>query len=318
MVLPARDITILAGQCNYLNQFLPVSQLRFCPNSLNNPYTQQWNFGIEQQLGKDWVLSMDYIGSHTINLEQPIDLNSPAAFNRTAAGQVRSAAAANATRPILPVNGGYRQVLAIMNMGSAYYDGLQVNLRKQFTNHFSLLASYTWSHDINTVEWDGTGQNPNSYSCPYTCEKANSILNQTNRASVSGTYVFPYGIQASLFAFLGSGYPYNITTGVDNNGDGNNSDRPFVNGVVIPRDAGVGTPIYNIATALQKNFKIKERSNLSLRWEVFNVLNYQNIYGRNGTYGNGALPAATLGTELGGISNIGPPRQMQFLAQYTF
>ena len=29
--LPARDITILAGQCNYLNQFLNVSQLRFCP-----------------------------------------------------------------------------------------------------------------------------------------------------------------------------------------------------------------------------------------------------------------------------------------------
>ena len=29
--LPARDITILAGQCGYLNQFLPVSQLHFCP-----------------------------------------------------------------------------------------------------------------------------------------------------------------------------------------------------------------------------------------------------------------------------------------------
>ncbi len=44
-VLPARDITILAGQCDYLNQFLPVSQLHYCPNKLLNPYTQQWNFG---------------------------------------------------------------------------------------------------------------------------------------------------------------------------------------------------------------------------------------------------------------------------------
>jgi outer membrane receptor protein involved in Fe transport len=43
VALPARDITILAGQCNYLNQFLPVSQLRFCPNTFYNPYTQQWN-----------------------------------------------------------------------------------------------------------------------------------------------------------------------------------------------------------------------------------------------------------------------------------
>jgi outer membrane receptor protein involved in Fe transport len=317
-VLPARDITILAGQCNYLNQFLPVSQLHFCPNQFNNPYTQQWNFGIEQQLGKNWVLSLDYIGSHTINLDQPIDLNAPAPFIRTASGQVRSAAAANATRPIVPVNGGYRQVLAYMNLGSAYYDGLQVNLRKTFTRNFSMLASYTWSHTISTVEWDGTGQNPNDYGCPVKCEKGTSLLNQTNRASVSGTYVFPYGFQLGLFAFLGSGYPYNATSGVDNNGDGNTSDRPFVNGAVVPRDWGVGTPIYNVGTSLQKNFKIKERSNLALRWEVFNVLNYQNIFGRNGTYGNGALPSATFGTELGGISNLGPARQMQFLAQYTF
>lgn len=317
-ILPARDITILAGQCDYLNQFLPVSQLRFCPNSLVNPYTQQWNFGVEQQLGNNWVLSIDYIGSHTINIDQPIDLNSPAQFVRTAPGQTRSAAAANATRPIVPVNGGYRQVLAVMNLGSAYYDGLQVNLRKTFTKNFSLLASYTWSHTLNTVEWDGTGQNPNDYGCPVKCEKATSLLNQTNRGSVSGTYVFPLGIQASLFAFLGSGYPFNATTGVDNNGDGNTSDRPVVNGGVVTRDWGVGTPIYNIATALQKNFKIKERSNLMLRWEVFNVLNYENIYGRNGTYGNGALPSATFGTKVGGISNIGAPRQMQFLAQYTF
>ncbi len=50
--LPARDITILAGQCSYLNQFLPVSQLRYCPNTFYNPYTQQWNLGIEHEFGK--------------------------------------------------------------------------------------------------------------------------------------------------------------------------------------------------------------------------------------------------------------------------
>ena len=96
---------------------------------------------------------------------------------------------------------------------------------------------------------------------------------------------------------LGSGYPFNATTGVDNNGDGNTSDRPFVNGQVVPRDWGVGTPIYNIGSALQKNFKIKERTSLNLRAEVFNLLNYQNIYSRNGTYGNAANPSATFGAE---------------------
>ena len=236
--LPARDITILAGQCGYLNQFLPVRQLRFCPNTFYNPYTQQWNFGIEHEFGQGWLFSMDYIGSHTIHIEQPVDLNSPAGFTRTAPGQTRSAAAANATRPIVPVAGGYRQVLAYSNLGSAFYDGLQTKLTKQLTSHLSLLLMYTWSHDINTVEWDGTGQNPNDYSCIVVCEKATSLLNQTNRASLSGTYSLPWGFMVSAFAQMGSGFPYNVTTGVDNNGDGNTSDRPVVNGVVVPRDWG--------------------------------------------------------------------------------
>ena len=317
-VLPARDITILAGQCNYLNQFLPVSQLHFCPNKLLNPYTQQWTFGIEQQLPRNWVLSMDYIGSHTIHINQPIDLNSPSAFVRTKPGQVRSAAAANATRPIVPVPGGYRQVLAITNLGSAYYDGLQIGLKRQFTNRLGVLVSYTWSHDINTVEWDGTGQNPNDYSCPVKCEKATSLLNQTNRASVSGTYQFPYGFTFSAYAIMGSPYPYNATTGVDNNGDGNTSDRPVVNGGVVSRDWGKGTPIYNFAAALQKNFHLKERLSMNLRAEAFNMFNNPIYYSRNGTYGNAAIPSPTFGTPVGGIANVGAPRQMQFLAQFLF
>jgi hypothetical protein len=317
-VLPPRDIQILAGQCNYLNQFLPVDKLHFCPDKLLNPYTQQWNFGVEQQLGRNWVLTMDYIGSHTIHINQPIDLNSPSGFTRTAPGQVRTAAAANATRPIVPVNGGYRQVLAYTSLGTSFYDGLQIGLRKQLSTHFALLASYTWSHTIDTVEWDGTAQNPNDYSCPVTCEKARSQLNQPQRASFSGTYSLPYGFTLAGYAFLGSGYPYNALTGVDNNGDGNNSDRPVVNGGVVPRNWATAPNIYNLASSLQKNFKIKERMGLNLRAEVYNFLNTRIYYSLNGTYGNAALPAATFSTPVGGIANVGAPRQMQFLAQIVF
>ena len=318
VALPARDITILAGQCNYLNQFLPVSQLRFCPNTFYNPYTQQWNLGIEHDFGKGWLLAMDYIGSHTIHIEQPVDLNYPSAFNRTTPGQTRSVAAANATRPIVPVNNGYRQVLAYSNFGSAFYDGLQVKLTKQLTNKLSLLLTYTWSHDINTVEWDGTGQNPNQYTCLVVCEKATSLLNQTNRASLSGTYMFPWGLLFSAFAQMGSGFPYNVTTGVDNNGDGNNTDRPVVNGVVVPRDWGQAPAIYDFDFALQKAFRISERTSVSLRAESFNTFNHLNTFSRNGVYGNTATPVSTFGQPVGGLANIGPPRQMQFTARIQF
>ena len=116
--MPARNITILSGQCNYLNQFLPVDQLHYCDNNFQNPYTQQWNLGFEHDLGGGWLFAMDYIGSHTIHIEQPVRLNAPSDFVRTAPGQVRSVSAANKTRPIVPVAGGYQQVLQYVNAGS--------------------------------------------------------------------------------------------------------------------------------------------------------------------------------------------------------
>jgi hypothetical protein len=320
VVLPARSITVLAGQCNFLNQFLDVSRLHFCDNNFQNPYTQQWDLGLEHDLGNHWLLSLDYIGSHTVHIEQPVDLNSPSPFNRTRPGQTRSVSAANATRPIVPVPGGYQQVIQYVNAGSAWYDGLQVRISKQLSHRVSLLGTYTWSHTSNSVEWDGTGQNPNDYGCLVACEKATSLLNQKHRASVSATYNLPYGFLLSGWTTAASGYPFNITTGVDNNGDGNNSDRPVINGVVLPRNAGEAPATYEFNFALEKAFHLTERSSLSLRAESYNAWNHLNLYSLNGVYGNNAngLPVGTFATPQGGQANVGAPREVQFMARFTF
>ena len=70
----------------------------------------------------------DYVHQHWTNLDRTVDLNAPSVFDRTAPGQVRTVAAANATRPILPVNGGVRSVNVLMNLGVADYDGLQTQI----------------------------------------------------------------------------------------------------------------------------------------------------------------------------------------------
>jgi hypothetical protein len=317
-LFPARDITVRPGRCDQLNGILNVSALRFCPNALLNPYTQQWSFGIEHELAAKWLLSVDYVGSHTIRIERPVDLNAPSAFLPTATGQTRSATAANATRPIAPVLNGFRRIVSNANLGSANYNSMQVRLNKQLSHRFSMLLSYTWSHAIDTVDQDAAGQDPADSNLLGATEKATSIFDERHHAALSGTYQFPWNISFTTFAQLGSAFPYNITTGVDNNGDGSNTDHPFLNGALLPRNAGLGTPIYDVSTALQKTFQIKERGRLSVRAEAFNVFNHQNIYNRSGVFGNTATPVATFGLPAAGIANIGPPRQFQFQARFAF
>ncbi len=329
---PARDITVRPGQCAQLSQFLDVSALHFCPDALLNPYTQQWTFGVEKELGKRWLVSADYVGLHTIRIERPVDLNAPTPFLPTATGEFRggtnaanASTLADASRPIVPLPNGFRRVISNANLGTANYNALQLRLNKQLSSRFSMLLSYTWSHAIDTVDQDAAQQDPADSNLLGGVEKATSIFDQRHNAALSGTYQFPLGFTFSTFAQLGSGFPYNITTGVDNNGDGSTSDRPFLSGTLFPRNAGQGTAIYDVATALQKSFRLTERAKISLRAEAFNVFNHQNIYGRNGVFGNNApvpgtppLPVQTFGLPIAGIANVGQPRELQFLARITF
>lgn len=317
-IFPARDITVRPGHCPELNQFLNVSALHFCPDALLNPYTQQWTFGVERQIASGWVFSADYVGMHTIRIERPVDLNAPAQFLPNATGVTRSVTAANATRPILPLPGGFRRVVTNANLGSASYNAMQLRVNKQLSNRFSLLLSYTWSHAIDTVDQDAAQQDPADSNLLGPTEKATSIFDQRHNAALTGTYQFPMDFTFSTFAQLGSGLPYNITTGVDNNGDGSVSDRPFLNGALLPRNAGQGTPIYDVAVALQKSFRFGERTRVSLRAEAFNVFNHQNIYNRSGIFGNAATPLPTFGLPASGLANVGQPREMQFMARITF
>jgi hypothetical protein len=318
--LPPRDITVRVGQSAYLNQFFDLSKLRFYPDALLNPMTQQWSFGFERELAANWILSVDYVGQRSTNLLRPADLNAPGPFIRTAPGQVRSSSAADATRPIVPVANGYRRIVAMVNQGDAWYDGLQTDLNKRFGDHLFMRLSYTWSHTLNTVEPDVPQQDPNDSNFLGAAEKATSLLDQRHRAVLTGWYQFPWQMTFGSTTSLASGRPFNVTTGVDNNGDGSNSDRPVENGAAVSRNFGHGTPIYDVAVFLEKNLHITERFKLGLRAEAFNLFNHNDIVGRNGTYGNltSGLPAATYGQPLGGIANTDPGREFQFLAHFSF
>jgi outer membrane receptor protein involved in Fe transport len=321
--IPPRDLIIRPGRRSFYNQFFSVSKLSFYPDKLLNPYTQQANLGLERELAGQWFLSADYVYQHTIRIDRTLDLNAPAPFIRTLPGQTRTGAAADATRPITPVNGGYRRIQAVINDGSSLYNALQVRLHKRFGNRLSLLANYTWSHTINTAETD-YNSDPNDANLIGRPERATSLLDQRHRAAISGWYQLGWGFTTGTFTTLASSRPYNITTGVDNNGDSTTSDRPVINGAVIGRNAGRGTPTYDAGLFLEREFSIGEHVRVSARAEGSNMFNHSNIVLRQGIYGNlsSGLPDPTvspsLGQGLAGIANVDPGRQFQFQLRLQF
>ena len=333
--LPARDITIGPGMRSFYEaQFarygLNFDLLPYYPDKLLNPRSQVVSIGAEREVAKGFFASADYVHQHWTNLDRTVDLNAPAPFDRTAAGQVRTVAAANATRPILPVNGGVRQVNVLMNLGVADYDGLQTQFRYRGNRHMYAAVSYTLSKATNTTEPDGNGIGPNDSNIARLgeVERGPSVLDQRHRAVITYMYNLPHGLSLGTLTQFASARPFNATTGIDNNGDGLNNDRPVINGQVVGKSAFRGTATSDVAIFAEERIKLKERSSVVLRIEGFNLFNHGNYLGRGQTtYGDTGTPNPTFGqlasvgtapNAVPAFANVDPPRMFQLQVRFIF
>jgi outer membrane receptor protein involved in Fe transport len=316
--VPARDITIRPGEAAYYSQFFDVSKLRFYPSELQNPRTQQATLGFERELFAHWFLAVDGVVAHTTEIPWNLDANAPDVFPRTLAGATRTAAAADATRPIAPVPNGYRRILVTTNFGESKYRGVQLNARRTFNDRAGVLASYTWSHATNNVEADAPGGDPNDVNARG-AEWADSLLDQRHRGVLTAWHALPFDVIVGGVATAASGRPFNLTTGADNNADGANTDRPVIGGKVVGRNAGKGTSVFSLDAFLEKRFPVGGRD-FSVRAEGFNLTNRENVVGRNAVFGNNTngQPLGTFGVPLGGISNVDPGRQYQIEIRARF
>jgi hypothetical protein len=329
--LPARDITIRAGRrAFYEAQFakygLNFDKLPNYPDELVNPRSQVISIGAEREFLHGLFIGSDFVHQHWTNLDRTIDLNAPSPFDRTAPGQVRTVAAANATRPILPVNGGVRQVNVIMNFGEADYDGLQTQISYRGNSRMYAALSYTLSKADNTFEPDGNGVAPNQgiLSRLGEEERGPSLVDQRHRAVFTFTYDLPFNITAGTLAQYASARPFSATTGIDNNGDGANNDRPVINGQVIKKSAFRGTSTSDIGAFIEGRI----HRNILLRLEGFNLFNHGNYLGRGQTvYGDTATPNPTFGqlvavgnatNAIPAFANVDPPRMYQLQVRFVF
>jgi outer membrane receptor protein involved in Fe transport len=103
----------------------------FDPN-YKNAYSEQWNFGVQQQLSNSLSLRMDYVGSgsHRTNI----------------GGYYNTALTPGPGDP--QTRAPYPYGIATLydhGIGSSAYNALQVSLDKRFTSGLSFQVAYTWS-----------------------------------------------------------------------------------------------------------------------------------------------------------------------------
>jgi hypothetical protein len=163
-----------------------ISEVRYIPGSTRTGYIQSWHFTIQQELAKNLLLDVAYVGNHSVGLNVLSDANQ-ALPNQT--GQNLSLLA---RRPIQ----GFTDIEIAYNGGFGSYEGLQVKLEKRNSNGLYLLNSFTWSKAIDNApghleNYNGDNSRINYYNRQI--ERGLSGYNQPLNDTVSVLYDVPVG-----------------------------------------------------------------------------------------------------------------------------
>lgn len=169
---------------SFPNPFLPsgstATQNAFGVNpNLTTPYTQQWNFTIERQVGSA-ALRLSYMGTHSDELIYARNLNQP----------VPSTIPFTNNRRLYPI---FNSISYYENGGNQRYNGLQANLSKNYGNQLTFSTGYTWAKDLtDTQEGTFTGQTiQNQYD--RRSEYGNNLITPTHRVYGYAIWHVPVG-----------------------------------------------------------------------------------------------------------------------------
>jgi len=157
-------------------------------SDLRNPQTQQWNVGVERDLGHGIVLKASYVGSKSNYLQRtrPINLiaNPPAPASSVAdesarLSQFRTAVSADSgslTTPSDRFDPRFNDVNLLDSSANSNYHSFQFLAKRTFAGGYFLQVAYTFSKSIDDVS-DAQGVLINDSS-----NQQNPLNNRDNRA----------------------------------------------------------------------------------------------------------------------------------------
>ena len=279
------------------------------PN-LRSPYTHNWFFGVQRDLGHAMVVEVNYIGSAGHRLLNAYNPNRYAGDLLT--GQFHG------------YNPSFSTITMMESTSNSIYHGATVQVRRQFRQGFSLQGAYTFGKAIDDTDVSNVLTNYQD-AANRRNERALAGYDVPQKLSLAGVWDLPFfrgpgalhsvlgGWSLSGFAILEKGRPLNVITTAaypagDFNADGSPGDRPnapaadvaragwsrsdYLTGLwpasVFPKPAAgangnLGRNVFRgpgfaeTDLSLAKRFRLLERLSIMVRADVFNAFNRVNL-----------------------------------------
>ncbi|MDX2152459.1 MAG: carboxypeptidase regulatory-like domain-containing protein [Bryobacteraceae bacterium] len=229
------------------------------------PYSIQWNFGIQQSLGRDWAVEARYLGTRGVHLPTqniinrqaratpgrslPTFLQQPSQAELDALPlTLADLQALPAFRPEFTAAGFQSPITSFLPNGNSIYHGLALEANRRFAQGLQAKIAYTWSRNIDdsTASLFSTLLTPRRPQDFYNMEveRATSALDRRHRLTITPLWETPFFRGADNWLLrnlignwtLAGTYTYEspqfatVQSGLDSNLNGDSApDRAVVN-----------------------------------------------------------------------------------------
>ncbi len=309
------------------------------PPVYHMPYILSWNFTLQKQLPKGFIVQAAYVGTRQIKQLQVMNVN------------VGAPGGGTASEPLYQAFGRTGSSGLIENYGRNSYDGLQTQIKKSYSNGLTLTAVYSFSKALALCCDALSDKNPAIQTPQYrNLNKAFWASNRVNSFAMSSVYQLPFGRgkrwftngaasaiaggwQAQGLWTMYSGQPFSVSaSGTSLNAPGNTQRANQVKpGVAILGATGttmswfdplafaaVTTPTFgtagfnsifgpgavNIDFGIVREFRVGEKFHLQFRADAFNATNTPHFSNPSGNVSNMVLNGDGTIKSLGGYTAI--------------
>lgn len=320
-------------------------------------YLENYNLNIEQQVAKNTLLTVAYVGSSGRRLAYVADINQIAV----------SPVAANRVRPYAAQYPYLTAINQVNSGATSNYNSMQISLQQSDWHGISAKAYYTWSRSFDDASSTTTPQDSRNLRGDWGL----SSFDIRNIFTANAHYTMPkftshaarltQGYEANGFFSFAGGQPINILVGTNTSGSGEASrDRANrVTGVAayVPRvttatstarsysylnkaawtspcptttacgvfgndrrNSVIGPGFGSVDVSFVKMTPITEHVRTELRAEIFNIMNQANFGNPSGTLSSSSFGILSATRNSSSAPGLGPgePRNMQFAFKVSF